>query len=76
MPPMKCEERWRLMNESVERLRERIRASNELGETADNTPEYDQKLAQLKRARSLLRYALNQLEEHVAEHGCGRKLSN
>ena len=76
MPPMRSEERWRLMNESVERLRERRRASNEPRESAENNPEYDQKSAQLKRARSLLRYALNQLEEHVAEHGCRRKLSN
>jgi TPR repeat protein len=74
--PMKCEERWRLMNESVERLRESRRASRELREIADDNPEYDQKSAQLKRVRSLVRCALNQLEEHVAEHGCGRKLSN
>jgi TPR repeat protein len=40
--PMKCEERWRLMNESVERFRESRRASRELREIADDNPEYDQ----------------------------------
>jgi hypothetical protein len=73
---MRCDERWRLLMATMPPARELGRAMHEIGQTSKNSADYDLKVAEREEATNRLRNALDELHQHIAEHGCRGKNSN
>ena len=71
-----CEEATRLLDESLQRFREYLCASDDLRRTSTLDGRYGPRWAQAKIAERHLRDAFSQLDRHVVEHDCRRERSD